>query len=461
MAHTILAQTKTRNARQEIPTLPAPHVLGWLGAFRRDPLQVLTRAREHGDLVRLQMGPRSLYVLNHPAHVQHVLQDAHRNFSKDTRALGFMKKIAGENLFTGEGEFWLKRRRLMQPMFHRQSIALFGDVFTRAADEMMQEWDTRDAQQPLRVDEEMMRVTLKIAGQALFSVDLTQEAQALGDAFSMANDDLIFRVQHPLYPPPVVPTPRNRRARATQRNIEHIILRTIRERATDPLARRDLLTLLMTMRDEETGEGLSEQELYRETLVMLFAGHETTSNALTWAFYFLSQHPDAESKLHAELDSTLQGRAPTMNDIPQLTYTRRVLDETMRLAPPAWVLGRMSLQQDAFGEFTLPARSMVLISPYTLHRHPRYWHNPDTFDPDRVEFAEQPPRFVYMPFGGGPRLCIGQPFALAEATLLLASIAQRYQLQLAPTARVECEPQITLRVKHGLPMRLTRRQHSV
>lgn len=457
MTHTI--SIPTRHTTQKIPILPAPNVLGWLGAFRRDPLDVLTRAREFGDLVRLQIGPRSLYVLNHPAHIQHVLQDAHRNYSKETRALGFIKKFSGENLFTGEGEFWLKRRRLMQPMFHRQSIALFDEVFTRAADEMLRAWETRDAQQPLRVDKEMMRVTLKIVGRALFSVDLTNEAHALGDAFSIANDDLIFRVQHPLYPPPIVPTARNQRARTARSNIENIILRIIRERAADPLPRRDLLTLLMTMRDEETGEGLSEDELYRETLVMLFAGHETTSNALTWAFYFLSQHPDAESKLHAELDNVLHGRAPTMQDVPQLVYTRRVLDETMRLAPPAWILGRTSLQQDALGEFTFPARSMVLISPYTMHHHPRYWKNPDAFDPEHFapENAEQRPRFTYMPFGGGPRLCIGQPFALAEATLLLATIAQRYQLRVAPNAKIECEPQITLRVKNGLPMWLMRR----
>ncbi len=443
---------KTKN---KIPTLAPPSLLGWLGEFRRDPLGVMTRTREFGDVVRLPMGPQSFYIVNEPASIQRILQDNHRNYSKATRALKMIKQVSGENIFTGEGEFWLKRRRLMQPMFHRQQIAVFGTVMQQAAQELLNEWDAR-ANSIVNVDAEMMRVTLKIVGRALFSVDFNAEIETLGENFSIGNEDLTFRIRHPFYPPRFVPTPRNRRAQAARQINSDIILRIIRERQASGAPQRDLLALLMAMRDEDTGEGLTEQELYRETLVMLFAGHETTSNALTWACYFISQHPDVERKLRAELDSVLQGRAPSLEDIPQLTYTRRVLDETMRLAPPAWILGRIAVKADTLGEYTLPARATILLSPYTMHRHPRYWHDPEMFDPDRFS-SEQPPRFVYMPFGGGPRLCIGQPFALAEATLLLATIIQRYHLQLAPNTRVEMEPQITLRVKNGLPMELTRR----
>ncbi len=456
MSHSLTMQSEPQTSRREIPTLPSPHLLGWLGEFRDEPLAVLLRAQQAGDVVRMRLGPRHVYFVNHPAYIQHILQDHHRNFSKDTRVMQLLKYASGENIFTGEGDFWLQRRRLMQPMFHRKIIESFGDVMTQTANEMLAEWRTAPKNKPLRMDQEMMRVTLKIVGRALFSVDLTGDAHALGELFARANDDLIYRIQHPFYPPPFVPTPRNRRANAARRTTQQIILRLIRERMTSAENKNDVLSLLISIRDEETGNGLSEQELYRETLVMLFAGHETTSNALTWAWYFLSQNPQMETKLHAELAAVLHGYAPTMQDVPQLVYTRRVLDETMRLAPPAWIMSRLSLRDETLGEYALPARAPVVLSPYSMHRHPRYWKNPNAFDPERFapENLGKQPRFVYMPFGGGPRLCIGQPFALAEATLLLAAIAQRYQLRVAPNTKIECEPQITLRVKNGLPMYL-------
>ena len=460
MSHSMTMQSEPQTIRREIPTLPSPHLLGWLGEFRNAPLDVLMRAQQAGDVVRIRLGPRHVYIVNHPAYIQHILQDHHRNFTKDTRVMELLKYASGENIFTGEGEFWLQRRRLMQPMFHRKLIESFGDVMTQTANEMLAEWETAPLAQPHAIAQEMTRVTLKIVGRALFSVDLTGETHQLGEMFARANDDLIFRIQHPFYPPPFVPTLRNRRANAARYTTRQIILRIIRERIASGENKNDLLSLLMSMRDEETGAGLSETELYRETLVMLFAGHETTSNALTWAWYYLSQNPHVESKLHAELDSILNGRAPTMQDVPQLVYTRRVLDETMRLAPPAWIMSRLSLCDETLGEYALPARAPVVLSPYAMHRHPHYWKNPDAFDPERFapENLGKQPRFVYMPFGGGPRLCIGQPFALAEATLLLATIAQRYQLRVAPNTKIECEPQITLRVKNGLPMFLLPRK---
>jgi cytochrome P450 len=327
---------------------------------------------------------------------------------------------------------------------------------TETANELLADWASAPQGETRALDRDMTRVTLKIVGRALFSVDLTGDMRALGEGFARANDDLSFRIQHPFYPPYWVPTARNRHANAARRANADIILRLIHERMASGENKNDLLSLLMSMREAETGKGLTENELYRETLVMLFAGHDTTANALTWAWYFLSQHPEAEQKLHAEVDARLQGRAPVMDDVPQLLYTRRVLDETMRLAPPAWITSRASIHADMLGEYKLPPRAPVLISPYTMHRHPRYWKNPDAFDPDRFapENSDKLPRFVYMPFGGGPRLCIGQPFALAEATLLLAAIAQRYTLRLAPNANIVPAPRITLGMANGLPMTL-------
>lgn len=460
MTRSLSQPTHSYKSNPEIPTLPASHWAGWLNEFRADPLGVMTRARDTGDIVRLRLGPRYLYVVNHPAYIQHVLQDHHRNFTKDTRVMQLFKNVSGENIFTSEGEFWLKRRRLMQPMFHRQIIASFGKVMTDTVNEMLAEWDAAPHIAPRAIDREMTRVTLRIVGRALFSVDLTGDMRVLGEGFSHANDDLNFRIQHPFYPPYWVPTARNRQANARRKNTEQIILRIIRERKAGGEPKNDLLSLLISMRDAETGKGLTETELYRESLVMLFAGHDTTSNALTWAWYFLSQHPEAEQKLHAEIATVLNGRAPTMDDVPQLVYMRRVLDETLRLAPPAWITSRESVQPDTLGEYAIPAHAPILISPYTMHRHPRYWKNPDAFEPDRFapENADKQPRFVYMPFGGGPRLCIGQPFALAEATLLLAAIAQRYSLRLAPNTTVVPAPRITLGMANGLPMTLHARQ---
>lgn len=448
-----------KNLKNPAPELPPPSWLGWMGVLRQDPLSMLTRARAAGDLVRLRIGVDYVHVVNHPDSIKHILQDNNRNYSKDTRTLAKIKLFSGENIFTGEGEFWLKRRRLMQPMFHRQQIASFGDVMSTAANEMLDRWAALPPGQVLDMDDEMMRVTLQIVGRALFSVDLTGDTGTLGNAFTTVTENIIFRIRHPFYLPLGFPTPRNRRALAAQDTITSIIQRIIRERLESGAEHQDLLALLMSMRDAETGEGLTEDELGREISTMVFAGHETTSNALTWAWYLLSQHPDAEARLYAEIESVVGGRAPTMQDVPNLVYTRQVLDETMRLYPPAWVFGRQALEADTIGAYTLSRGDAVLVSPYTMHRHPAFWDSPDTFKPERFDakHAEHRPRFTYLPFGGGPRLCIGQPFALAEATLLLATIAQRYRLRLAPGADVKPDPQITLGVAKGLPMILVPR----
>ncbi len=438
------------------PVMPAPRWMGWTKELNDDVLGLLTLGRESGDLVRFRVVDTYIYLANHPDYIKHILQDNNRNYGKATRALQIIKLISGENIFTSEGEFWLKRRRLMQPMFHRQHIASFGTVMAGAAQEMLAEWDAAPTGQVFNIDQEMMRVTLKIVGRALFSVDLTNETHTLGKAFSDSTEYMIFRVRHPFYPPMGFPTPRNRRAQATRRTLEHVIQRIIRQRVASGEEPNDLLTLLLSMKDEETGEGLTEEELGREISTMVFAGHETTSNTLTWAWYLLSLHPEVEAKLHQEIDRVLNGRTPTMDDVPNLVYTRQVIDESMRLYPPAWTFGRIALKSDELGGYRIPAGAQILISPYTMHRHPRYWENPDAFEPERFAptHHEKRPRFVYLPFGGGPRLCIGQPFALAEATLLLATIAQRYRLRLVPGAEVIPFPQITLGVEKGLPMTL-------
>lgn len=453
----------SQNKKMTPPTLPSPRLMGWLNEFQTDPLGMLTRTREAGDLVRFRAGPRYIYLVNHPDLIKHVMVDHHRIYSKETRVIKQIKWFSGENIFTSEGDFWLKRRRLMQPAFHRQHIASFGGVMAQTLEELVREWEPIKSH-VLQVDEEMMRVTLKIVGRALFSVDLTGDTRVLGDAFGFATQDLVYRAQHPFYPPISIPTRRNRRAHEVRRTVHGVMQKIIRERMAEgengrAADRPDLLALLMSMQDPESGLGLNEDELVREMMTMVFAGHETTANTLTWAWYALSQNPQVEIELHKELNAVLNGRIPTMDDVPQLQYTRRVIDETMRLYPPAWAFGRETVQTDTLGGYSIPAKTSVIVSPYTMHRHPKLWSNPETFDPDRFtpEQSENRPRYAYLPFGGGPRLCIGQPFALAEATLLLAGMAQRYALRLAPNTIVKPEPNITLGVANGLPMTLKAR----
>jgi len=459
MTTTTTIKTPPGQTRPLAPILPPPGILGWLGPFQQDPIATIKHAADAGDLVRLRLGANYIHLVNHPDYIKQILQDNNRNYAKDTRVIKNIKAFAGENIFTGEGGFWLKRRRLMQPMFHRQQIALFGAVKSAAASELLDEWAALPPDHVLDLDDEMMRITLKIVGRALFSVELTGDSAALGDSFGQVSEYVVFRVRHPFYVPLGVPTARNRRVRASRDTIDTIIDRIIQERLHSTAEHHDLLSLLMSVRDEETGEGLTPIELRREMITMVFAGHETTANTLTWAWYLLSQNPEAEARLHAELDRVLAGRVPTMDDVPALTYTRMVIDETIRLYPPAWIFGRAAHQTDALGEYAIPAGSVTLISPYTMHRHPRYWDQPDHFMPERFApgQSEARPRFAYLPFGGGPRLCIGQPFALAEATLLLAALAQRYTLRLVPGTVVKPEPRITLGMASPLAMTLSPR----
>lgn len=442
------------------PALPAPGLMGWMSAFRRNPLEPLVQARDAGDLVRMRIGAQYLYIASHPDYIKHILQDNNRGYSKDTRVMSLLRVFSGENIFTAEGEFWFKRRRLMQPAFHRQHIAALGPVMAGSAQEMLVRWKAAPAGQLFDIAAEMKRVTLTIVGRALFSVDLNNDTDQLGKAFAFTSEDILFRVQHPFYFPLRFPTPRNRRAKRTRETVTAVIQRIICERRVSGQDRNDLLSLLIGMKDEETGEGLTDEELGREITTMVFAGHETTATTLTWAWYLLSQNQQVEAKLHAELEGVLMGRAPTMEDVPKLIYTRRVIDETLRLYPAAWSFGRESLRADKVGGFAIPAKQVILLSPFALHRDPRFWSKPDVFEPDRFapEQEEKRPRFSYMPFGGGPRICIGQPFALAEATILLAAIAQRYSLRLVAGTKVEPEPHITLGIANGLPMTIAPRE---
>jgi cytochrome P450 len=450
------------HVRDHPPSLAGYPLVGVLPAFRRDPLRLLANAaRQHGDVVHMQFGPTRSYLVNHPDDIQHVLQTNNRNYRREGYGNQVIQLVTGLNLLTSDGDYWLQQRRLMAPAFHRQHVAGFGMLMAQAAQGMLARWgQTLNAGGWIDVHREMMRVTLEIVGRALFSIDLSGEANALGQAFAEGMDYLNYRLNHVFAWPLFAPTPRNLRLRRALGLIDRVIQEMIDERRLSGDERADLLSILLAARYEDTGLGMTDEQLQNEVGILIGAGHETTSNALTWTLYLLSENPEAEQALHRELDRELQGRVPTMADLQALPYTRMVIEEAMRLYPPAWILtGRETIAEDQIAGYTIPARSTVFISPYVIHRDPRFWPDPERFDPGRFapEAAAARPRFAYLPFGGGPRKCIGADFALTEAQLILAAVAQRYCLRLQPGWTVKPDPIFTLRVRGGLPMHLEAR----
>lgn len=424
-----------------------------LFAFRRDPLGLLTRlARDYGDVVALRLARQHLVLINHPDLIRDILVTHHRCFKKG-RGLERVKRFLGEGLLTSEGEFHLRQRRMIQPAFHRQRIHGYGATMVAYAQRTAQRWQPGTT---LDVAHEMMRLTLGVAGKTLFDADVEDEANEIGAALTELMH--LFNViasplEEWLERLPLLPAAR-RFQRARDR-LDRIVYRLIDERRRSGEDRGDLLSMLLQAQDiEGDGTGMSDQQIRDEAMTLLLAGHETTANALSWTWYLLSQHPEVEARFHAELDQVLQGRTPTADDVTHLPYTRMVFSEALRLYPPAWIIGRRALVDYQLRDYRLPAGTVVVMSQYVMHRDPRFYPDPQRFDPERwrPEQVEQRPKFAYFPFGGGPRLCIGEQFAWMEGVLVLATIGQRWRLRLAPGQTVEPEPLITLRPRAGLRM---------
>lgn len=428
--------------------------------MRNDRLGFVVRCmKEYGDVVRLTFPKAQAHVVSSPDGVRHVLQDNHRNYDKATPGLKKMKLLLGEGLVTSDGAFWLRQRRIAQPAFHRQRIASFGTLMSRDAAELAARWEllARD-RAPIDVSIEMMRLTLRIVSEALLSRDLSDTADRVGSALTIAMHEVNDRITRVFELPMKVPTPANRRFVQSRAVLDEIVIGLIEDRRKSGEDAGDLLSMLMNARDEETGETMNDVQLRDEVMTIFLAGHETTANALTWAFYLLSQNPRHSARLTEETRSVLNGRPATLEDLPKLEYVRMVIDETMRLYPPAWFLVRRAIEDDEIGGFHIPAKTLVMIPPWTVHRNPRVWENPEAFDPERFrkDRLAAMPRFAYFPFGGGPRLCIGNNFALMEAQLILATLAQRFRPKLHPEAKVELDPQVTLRPKYGMRMWIER-----
>jgi cytochrome P450 len=417
-------------------------------------------AREHGDVVHFKLGPQDLFLLNNPDFIRDVLVTNNRNFVK-SRGLEMAKKFLGESLLTSEGEFHRRQRRLAQPAFHRQRINAYAEVMIDHATRTRDRWNDG---QTLDVWHEMMRLTLAIVGKTLFDADVEGEAPEIGRALTDVMQ-LFERMTNPLAAIlDKLPLPSNVRWIKAKARLDETIYRIINERRASGEDRGDLLSMLMLAQDVEgDGSGMSDRQVRDEAMTLFVAGHETTANALTWTWYLLSQNPEVEAKLHREIDSVLEGRSPTAADVIRLPYTEMVLAESMRMYPPAWTLGRRVLSDYQIGQYVLPAGSIVLMSPWVMHHDERFYPDHNRFDPERwtIEAREARPKFSYFPFGGGPRVCIGEQFAWMEGILLIATLAQQWKLKLAKDQRVEPRAMITLRPRYGMTMSVERRESGV
>jgi cytochrome P450 len=422
-----------------------------------DPIAFFTNlARTYGDLSAYRMGGEQVFFVNDPALIRDILVTHNRHFIKG-RGLDRAKRLLGNGLLTSEGADHLRQRRLMQPAFHRDRIAGYGRTMVAYADGMARGWHDGAT---VDVAHEMMRLTLMIAGKTLFDLDVESHAADVGGAMTDVMDTFWTAMLPFIDVLERMPIPHLRRARKSRARLDAIMYRMIAERRAEGAAlatRSDLLSMLLLAQDEEDQHrGMTDQQVRDEAMTIFLAGHETTANALTWTWYLLSQSPDVERRLQAEVDRVLEGRLPTVADIPALGLVERVVTESMRLYPPAWIIGRRAIDDYPIGGFVAPARSILVMSQYVMHRDPRYFREPERFDPDRwtPAFRAALPKFAYFPFGGGPRQCIGESFAWMELVLVVATFAQRWSLAHVPTHRVALQPVLTLRAKYGMEMML-------
>lgn len=445
---------------QNSPPGPRSFIPGLqLLAFSRDPLEFLTSVtRRYGDVARFTSGAQDYVILNHPDYIRDVLVTHNSDFMKG-RGLQRAKRLLGEGLLTSEPPLHRRQRRLAGPAFHKQRINTYASMMVDYTLRMERErW--QDGQQ-LDIAQEMMHLTLAIVGKTLFDTETETEAEEVRVALT-ATMESFTRFMLPFAELlDRLPLPATRRFEQARARLDAIIYRMINERRMSGEDRGDLLSMLIMAQDEEEdGRGMSDEQLRDEAMTIFLAGHETTANALTWTWYLLSEHPEVEAKLHAEVDAVLGKRPPGVEDMGNLRYTEMVLTESMRLYPPAWILGRRALKDYQAGGFHIPAGSIVVLSPYVMHRDERYFPEPASFDPERwtPEARAARPQFSYFPFGGGPRRCIGEGFAWMEGVLVIAALASRWRMRLVPGHTVATQPMVTLRPKHGMRMTLERRK---
>ncbi|MBV7333214.1 cytochrome P450 [Chloroflexi bacterium TSY] len=448
-------------SEQELPTTNGWPLVGSLPMFLRDPFKFLEQAHtEHGDLYRLDLGFSKLVICNHPRHVQHILRDNAQNYVKGGPLWDTVRSLLGNGLVSSQGEFWLRQRRMMQPQFHRRRLAALTSLMIDAIEEQIQDWEslaqldgTTDAAQAFN------KITMGIIVRTMFGTALShQEMEDVAGAMSFALDFLLRGMVVDNLPE-WMPFPGRQRFQKAINLFDQSVYRIINESRQSERQENHLLAMLLDVVDAETGEGMTDQQLRDEIATIFLAGYETTAIALAWSTYFLAHHPDVQETLQIEVEDVLAGRTPTFDDLPNLAYTRMILQESMRLRPPAWFLPRTAVADDEIDGRPIPAGSEVVSLTYMVHRHPSEWHNPEQFDPDRFSAKQSAERhrFAWTPFGAGQRMCIGREFALMEGQLVLAMLVQRYQFSADKDVKPQLKLSSTLRAKDGIQLQVRHR----
>jgi len=446
-------------AAQVVPSGPKPSslILGHLPDLRKDALGLMLRiSRDYRPVTKLRL-IGTFYVLHEPADIHHVLVTEYKKYRRSTQ-VERLKPIVGEGLIASEGERWRQQRKLAQPAFHKERIARAVATIARVAQEGVAAWDALPNGSVIDVSEEMSRTALRVIGLAMFDYDLAERSAAVSGALETILEVTIDRLRRLLYTPGL-PTAKNLRFDRAMRILHDVVEGIITARTKENVDRGDLLSMFMRAVDAETGARMDERQLRDEVMTMVLVGHETTAHAMAWTFALLNDHPEVRRRLREEAKAVLGDRPATFEDVRKLTYARQVLMESMRLRPPAWMMARTALVDDTLPSgVKVPKGTQIFISPYSVHRDPAHWPNPERFDPERFSDTANAARLrgTYIPFGAGPRKCIGDEFAMTEAVVVIASIARRYELLLPPGHVVVEQPSVTLRPKHGLPMILTR-----
>jgi len=441
-----------------LATPPGPRGLPFLGSLldvKRDRLGFLDELQAFGDVTVFRMGPKSIYFINCPAGVKRVLRDNYRNYTKGV-GLTQAKPLIGDGLLTSEGLIWQRQRRMARPAFEQRNVAGYASSIISAVEAMFARWElARERNSPVSIFSEMSRLTLEVLVRCLFGADFAYRAETVETAFGVATEYAIHRMTALFALTARLPTPRNLRFSRALKDLEEVVQDLITNRRDSTDKAPDLLTELLRARDE-SGTGMSDKQLRDEVMTILLAGHETTACTLAWAWYLLAKNPAATKKLKLECSVTSQSPSPTTSDFPKFNYANMVLRETMRLYPAVWLIPRKAINADVIEGFTIPPGADVLISPYTLHRHPSYWEKSEEFLPERFEVMINDGRDpdVYFPFGAGPRACVGKNMALLEAQLILILVTQRYRLTLASDCNLVPIPLLTLRPSGALMMRL-------
>ena len=439
-------------------------IVGSLLDLRRDVLGTMYRAMlEFGDVVRFTGGTGRFRVeafgLFGPDGAHHALAGASDNYGKTGEAFQEIRDLLGNGLLTSDGEEWKRQKRMIQPIFTHRRVAGYVPMMVEEADAVVARW-TAAAAGPGTVDlhADMTRATLRVVGRALFGADVDHAVEVLEDPVPYLSQRAIRRSLSPVNVPPTWPTPGNRKAARHQAAIDGLVSDLIASRKAAAAPQEDLLMLLLGAQDPEGGQGLSDVEVHEQALIFLLAGHETTATSLTFTVHLLGHHPDVQQRVHDEVDAVLGGRDPGLEDVRSLEYTTMTIKEAMRLYPAAYNIARVPVREDVFEGYRIPAGAAVLASPYVTHRHPRHWDAPDRFEPERFtpECEKARHRYAYLPFGGGPRACIGQYFSMLEAVIIVAKLLQSFHVT-TPAAPVKLSTGITLRPAHAMPAQVTPR----